>query len=713
MPNAPIAEPNTSSAIKPLGPGRQPMSEILHWRAQHAHRVPAWLDLFAAAVLWFCLAFGLLVPKLAGLCFLLLGAVSIVWLSMSRGWRLANLAPLEKLLVAAVIFYVVVWLASWGWNGLDETGRDGVGRAIRLLLIIPLLLFASRAGRLEWAWWHGLTIGALLAGLYAWWFYLSGQSGLHAHRVEGPTNPIYFGGLSLAFAVILLARVHDHTIGWRGRAVITAAILMATSASILSASRGAWLVLPLTIPLYWLTLGANQSRGRRVAVILSCTVIAAVVILNPYNPVGERSGEALSDLRHVSAGMHGEGTLWRRMVMWQIAWQGFLDHPLRGQGPGGFKAALESAVDQGFPSPDFLAYRHPHSAYLSALSQAGLLGLLSLLLLFAYVLRHHIRVWHTGLHQTRLLGWAGMAGLMTLMVLGLTESIFERNTGVVWFSLMAALPAGMIHARRWQTLNTGPTSRIHTLSVIIICKNEADRIQRCLASVSGWADEVIVLDSGSDDQTVEIARRFTARVFETDWPGYGHQKQRALNLARSSWVLSLDADEALDKELRQEIDAVLSLPKPQHNAYALSWLTHAFGRTLSFGRWARTPVRLVERDRASFTLAAVHEKIQLEPNSRVGLLEAPLHHWVFRNQEHARLKLDHYAQLQAKERFERGRRVRLVTTPFLRASLNFLDNYLLRTAVLDGRGGWTMSRIQSEYTYKKYAYLRALGASDG
>ena len=687
------------------------MSEILHWRAEDAARPPRWLDWVSAILVWLCLAFGLLIPKLAGLCFLLLAALAIGWLSLSGGWRLRSLAPLEKLLVAAVVFYVAIWLASWLWNGLDEIGRDGLGRTLRLLLIIPLLLLARRLGHLEAAWWTGLTWGAILAGLYAWWFHLTGQTGLHQHRVEGPTNPIYFGGLALAFGMILLARVHDYRLGWGGRALAILAILMAISASTLSASRGAWLVLPLMIPLYWLTLGTQQTRRQRLAMVLSGALIAALVMLTPFTPIGERSGEAIGDLRQLLDGDHGEGTLGRRMVMWQIAWQGFIDHPWRGNGPGGFRAALETAVQQGYPPDDFLAYRHPHSAYLSALNQAGLLGLFSLLLLFAYVLRHHIRVWHTGLYQTRLLGWAGMAGLVTLMVIALTESLFERNTGIVWFSLMAALPAGMIHARRWQILNQDRLPRKHSLSVIIICKNEADRIGRCLASVSGWADEVIVLDSGSTDGTVAIARSHTEQVVETDWPGYGHQKQRALDMANGDWVLSMDADEALDEELRQEIDAVLSQSRPQHHAYALTWLTHAFGRTLSFGRWARTPLRLVERQRASFTLVAVHEKIQLTANSRVGLLEAPLHHWVYRDTKHARDKLDQYARLQASERFARGRRTHLAITPWIRAGLNFFDNYVLRTAFLDGRGGWVMSRIQAEYTFKKYAYLRALARS--
>ncbi len=682
---------------------------MLHWRTATDPRPPDWLDRACAGILFVSLALGLLLPKVAGAGFLLLSLAGIVWLSIKGGWQLKTLAPLERLLLAAVVIYVLVWLGAWAWTGLDESGGDGLGRTLRLLLIIPLLLFVRQLARLEAAWWQGLTVGAILAGIYAWWFHLTGQVSLHEHRVDGPTNPIYFGGIALAFAMMLLARVHDSGLSWRARALTVAAIVLAISASTFSGSRGAWMVLPLLLPVYLLTLGAEQPPVKRYLTALALVLVAALVMLNPMVPMSERAGEAAADLARIAQGEQAEGTLGRRAVMWQISWQLFLDRPLAGSGPGGFRQALEAAVTDGHPDPDFLAYRHPHSAYLSALNHGGLLGLLSLLLLFAYVMRHHVRVWHTGLKQTRLLGWSGLAALATLMVIALTESIFERNAGIIWFALFAAVPAGLIQARRRLLLASAPGQRQHRLSVIVICKNEADRIGRCLASVADWADEVIVLDSGSTDGTVDIARQHSAQVHETGWPGYGRQKQRALEMARHDWVLSLDADEALDEELKREIDHVLAQDRPAHHGYALTWLTHAFDQTLSFGHWARTPLRLVARERAHFTLAAVHEKIIMAPDSRVGLLEGPLHHWVFRDIDHARSKFDRYARLQASERHQRGRRVRSSLTPWFKAALNFLDNYLLRSAFLDGRAGWMMSRLHAEYTWKKYRYLKELG----
>ncbi len=140
----------------------------------------------------------------------------------------------------------------------------------------------------------------------------------------------------------------------------------------------------------------------------------------------------------------------------------------------------------------------------------------------------------------------------------------------------------------------------YSLSAIIITKNEADRIEICLKSVEDLADEIIVFDSGSSDNTVEKARRFADKVFETDWPGYGPQKQRALSKASCDWVLSIDADEALTPELRKEINLVLSR-NPEEIAFRLPWAVTVFGKRLDYGRSARSPLRLFRREGVRFS----------------------------------------------------------------------------------------------------------------
>ncbi len=407
-------------------------------------------------------------------------------------------------------------------------------------------------------------------------------------------------------------------------------------------------------------------------------------------------------------GETAEDTLGRRANMWTIAGEIIAEQPLTGAGPGAFREALLNAIEDGRIDETYANYRHPHSQYLSALTDAGIPGLLALLLLGALVFRRHLKLWQTGLESTRLLGWTGLVSIVVLATMALTESIFERNTGIIWFSLFTALTIGLVHARRRQELDQTDRKRLHSLSVIVICKNEADRIGRCLDSVAGWADEIIVLDSGSSDETAEIARRYTDKVEITDWPGFGIQKQRALDRASGEWVLSLDADEWLSAELRAEIEVVLTNPEPFHDAYHLPWLTHAFGYPLRFGHWSRAPLRLFKRKLGRFTQVPVHEKVVLSADSRIGHLEAPLNHLVYRDIGHARAKLDSYARINARDRFDQGKRAYLPVMPLARALFNFIDNYLLRAAFLSGRGGWIMSQLHAWYTYRKYNYLRRL-----
>jgi len=675
-------------------------------------RVPVWLDRAVALIIFLTLALGLVLPKVAGAGFLLSGLIAIVWLSLNHGWRLSDLSPLERLMLMAVALYVLVWIAGWLVNGLRPEGADAVSRILRLLLIIPLLLFVRRLDGVERAWWLGLTLGAAIAGIYALWFFLTGDSGGFEVRVSGTTNPIYFGGIALAMGLMLLPRVQDPNLPVRHRVLTAFAILLAIAASALSGSRGAWLALPPLLIVYLFTLGANQPWRWRFGVPAFLTLITLVIMVSPITPMSQRASAGITDLVAFVEGHHSEGTIGRRVGLWQTAGDVIREHPLTGGGPGSFPNALAQAVAEGRLGEHLLNYEHPHNEYLSALVQAGVPGLAALLLMLAIAIKRLARVWHTGLQGTRYLGWSGLAGLTTIAVMGLSESLFERNIGIVWFSFFTAVSLALVHARRRQELAQSEIPRYHTLSVIVICKNEEGNIARCLASVSGWADEVIVLDSGSVDRTVEIARQFTDQVDQTDWPGYGVQKQRALDRASSDWVLSLDADEALSEELRREISHVLARPQPYHHGYRLPWLTLAFGRQLSFGHWARAPLRLFRRDMGRFTPDIVHEKVIMPASARVGFLEGQLHHHVYRDISHARSKLRLYAERQASQRFEAGKRVRLTFSPYLRAIFNLVDNFVLRAAFLDGRAGWTMSRLYADYTFSKYQRLHQLQASE-
>lgn len=676
----------------------------------HQHRVAAdsWLGRIAAAVLLLTLALGLVVPKLAGAGFLLLSLLGLIWLESALRSRQMRLAAHEKLLFLAVLLFVSVWLIAWWVHGLHPVGADDVGRILRLLLIIPLYLFLRRIDGLERSWWAGLTLGAMGAGVYALWFSLTGAPGEWQGRVGGPTNPIYFGGVVLAFGLMLLPRVADVTLAVPLRLLVALAVLLALLASALSGSRGAWLALPPLLILYVLTLGSRQHAHWRFGVPLLLLATALIISLMPMVPLGDRFADAIAAITAMLQGDPPSGTLGIRWALWQISMAGAIEHLGFGGGPGAFRHYLETAAASGRLDPALLEFEHPHNQYISALLIAGIPGLACLLLLLGLPLWRFFRLWQTGLERTRLLGWCGLTVIVVLAVMALSESIFQRNNGIVWFSLLTAASAALVQGRRRQELFNNPVQRAHSLSVIIICKNEADRIENALQSVSNWADEIIVLDSGSKDATVEICRRYTENVEVTDWPGYGVQKQRALDRAQCDWVLSLDADEVVSDELRREIDLVLARSQPHFDGYCLPWSIRAFGSIMQFGHWARAPMRLFRREAAAFTDARVHEKLVMKSeHSRIGRLEGPLYHDVYRSLEHAHEKLGAYAHLQAEQRAANGRRATHAGA-WLRAAFNWLDNYLLRAAILDGRGGWTMSRLHASYTLKKYRHLAAL-----
>lgn len=251
------------------------------------------------------------------------------------------------------------------------------------------------------------------------------------------------------------------------------------------------------------------------------------------------------------------------------------------------------------------------------------------------------------------------------------------------------------------------STRRHTLSVIIISLNEEDRIRRCLESVKDIADEIIVIDSGSTDRTVEIARAYTAKVTVTDWPGYGLQKQRALEQASCDWVLSIDCDEALDARMQQAVQDLLAQEEIPEVAFKLPWGVTLYGTRLDHGRSARAPLRLFRRAGARFTPAQVHETI-LVPEGRVGRLPGRLLHYTHRDFGHALEKSAKYAWLGAQKRYDAGRHGGGLFVALLRSIWVFFHIYILRRGFLDGPVGFLVAVTYSQGAFNKYAGLWTL-----
>lgn len=236
-----------------------------------------------------------------------------------------------------------------------------------------------------------------------------------------------------------------------------------------------------------------------------------------------------------------------------------------------------------------------------------------------------------------------------------------------------------------------------SISVIIIAKNESRNIARCLRSVAHWVDEIIVLDSGSTDNTVEICRRYTPQVYATDWPGYGPQKQRALALAKGEWVLSLDADEWIRPSLRKEIQ--LTIQKGQFHGYYLPRLTMYCGHFQKYGDAAKDKVlRLFLHDKGQFTSDLVHEKIICA--GPVGVLQNPLLHNAYRSYDEWASQMHHYALLTARVRFNKGRRSNPAKA-WISSIWIFFRSYIWRQGFRDGQIGYLFAKLNAISSYQR------------
>ncbi len=240
-----------------------------------------------------------------------------------------------------------------------------------------------------------------------------------------------------------------------------------------------------------------------------------------------------------------------------------------------------------------------------------------------------------------------------------------------------------------------------SLSVIVITRDEARNIEDCLRSAK-FADQQVVLDSGSRDDTVQIARSSGAQVsVDADWQGFGVQKNRALALADSEWILSLDADERVTPQLQAEI--IATLKAPQFDCYSFPRLSSYCGQYMRHSGWYPDRVtRLFRRGAARFSDDRVHEK--LLTSKRVGLLQSPLLHESFRDLESVLDKVNRYSTAGALSLREKGKTASLGKA--LASGLwAFIRTYFLRLGFMDGRMGLVLAISNAEGTYYRYLKL--------
>jgi len=236
------------------------------------------------------------------------------------------------------------------------------------------------------------------------------------------------------------------------------------------------------------------------------------------------------------------------------------------------------------------------------------------------------------------------------------------------------------------------------ITATVITLNEEHNIAAALESLA-WADEIIVVDSESDDRTVEIALRFTERVFVRPWPGYSAQKNFASEQARNDWIFSLDADERVSEELAHAITELKNASEPDAAAFQMSRLTFYLGRWIKHSGWHPDyKLRLYDRKRGRWRGDFVHET--LEVSGHVERVSGELLHYTVRNASEHHLRMDRYTTLAAQQSFSQGKRASIISM-ILSPVVVFLRSYVFKLGVLDGVPGLAIARFAAHYEFLK------------
>lgn len=238
------------------------------------------------------------------------------------------------------------------------------------------------------------------------------------------------------------------------------------------------------------------------------------------------------------------------------------------------------------------------------------------------------------------------------------------------------------------------------ISVAIITQDEEKNIRRCLNSVT-WADEIVIVDSGSKDSTLEICREYTKSIFHFSWQGYGTQKQRAFDKTSGDWILSLDADEEVSKELQLEIKKVLK--KNLYKAYKIPRPIVFNGSFLRYSIGNHKQLRLFKRNCAKMNGKELHESIVSQ--HPLGQIKAPIYHYSFSSIDDIINRMNHYSSLSAQEKRQNKQKGGLLKG-ISRGLWMFVKVYLFQRGFLDGRLGFIFAITFAEGTYYRYIKIK-------
>jgi (heptosyl)LPS beta-1,4-glucosyltransferase len=240
------------------------------------------------------------------------------------------------------------------------------------------------------------------------------------------------------------------------------------------------------------------------------------------------------------------------------------------------------------------------------------------------------------------------------------------------------------------------------ISICIICKNEESKIFDCLTSVS-WADEIVIVDSGSTDRTIEIAKQFTDKIFiKDDWQGFGIQRQRAEKYASNDWVFAIDCDEVVTEKLKNEILSYIAQAN-ENNVFYVNRLTNFCGEFIYHSGWYPDRIaRIYNKKRFSYNKSLVHEALNCKGSQKI-LLKGDLLHYQYDDVYQYINKRNHYASLSAEQKHKQGKKSGMLVATSS-ALFSFIRHYFLRLGFLDGRLGFAIAVIQMQYTFNKYLF---------
>jgi len=244
------------------------------------------------------------------------------------------------------------------------------------------------------------------------------------------------------------------------------------------------------------------------------------------------------------------------------------------------------------------------------------------------------------------------------------------------------------------------------ISVVIITKNEAHIIANTLQSLQPVIADIVIVDSGSTDETVAICKKFNATVIETSWDGYGINKNKGIAAAKNNWILSLDADEAIDEELKTAV-TLIDLNNDDE-VFNIKFKNFFCKKWIRFGEWGfDAHIRLFNRKKVQWNNVTVHENLVLPQGVKIVKLPGHILHYTVQNLQEYNNKTEYYARMNAEKYAAAGKKQNILKQYFSPV-FAFLQHYIFRLGFLDAAEGFIIAKTTARYTYLKYKYLKEI-----